>query len=1715
MNRKMHWVISLLFIQLLVYYPEMGKGAIINVPGGYATIQDAINNAVNGDMVIVNPGTYYERIIMNGKNIILCSKFFLTGDTSYITSTIIDGESWGRVITVNSGEDSTCMISGFTIRNGNTWQDLNPMGGGVLIENSSARIFNCVIRNNEAPENGGGLAVFGASAAPLIRGCRIINNTAGSFGGGIFIGDCSTRAEIVGCIVSGNSVTCSCGYNGSGGGISIYHTGKVTNCLISGNTAINASIGGGGIFCDWGTYYGNQQILVTGCTITENSASGSGGVGYVIDGGDFRNCIIWNNTNTSGSISNYTGNNFFNCCTVPLPAGPGNIDSDPWFINPAAKNYRLSSLSPCINSGDNAFNSQSFDLDGNQRIAGSNIDMGAYEDQAGVDSTIQIGSGPLLTGSLPIYSVFQYNYSQQLYLSGEINAANNWIRKIRFQYQGGASFYSAWNNWTLYLGNTNKAEFNTTSDWIPKDSLTMVFSGVIPDPVAGNWVEIILTKPFFYDGRNLVVAVDENSTDWDCCATWSAFYNGDNRAISYYSYDINPDPESPPMATSLESLIPQLQFDISHNIGILQGHITEEPFCTDPVSGVTVVAGSHSTITDSSGYYRLEIPAGIYPCLTAYYMNVTNTVQNVTVRVDTVATQDFCLPAYFPPPVSLQATTTGTNLNTVHLTWKQPGAVPDQWIHWDNGDFIGAMGYLGPATFSVASRWPVEDIAPFNGTYLKKIRFSVSDPLSVYTIKIWTGENASTLVLSQPVIDPYIGGWNEITLSTPVLIDGTRELWFGYEAVQYETGYPVTISSGPSVAGKGDMMNSGYGWFSVHNSWGWEWNWPLQGFISDNPSPSSPQILLPAATPASHETNFIGQTTPPDIPSVKLFEHAIAAGNNIGNASPAKMNNNVPANNMFSSSKVLTGYNIYRDNVLIADSVTDLFYNDPELPAGIYQYGVTALYTTGESQPAGPVQVQVYNCFPPTGLTVSNDSLTTTTARVSWTPSTLSPELHWILEYGYSGFQQGTGITVDISDNPYYTIGNLSPGYEYDVYVKTYCESAGACEWVMKKFKTHYFNCPSGSVPEREICGENTNGCDPLFPQYDTILNGETICGTAWLLRSHRDADWYAFTINQPSDVKLTGNAEFTSRMGIGLSPCPTGQLYNYSTAYGPGFNRTFSIRLLNPGTYFVYVMPDFSEQVACDSINRYWIHLSANSCLTPDSLKVFNTTPSTADLEWYSTSGQWNIEYGPYGFTQGTGTMINGTTSNPYHLTGLTMGRYYSFYVQSNCGTSSVSEWAGPCTFYIPCPSSTLPFSESFTAQTIGITPQCWNIQGNINPGSWTTEMGSMAGGEVPELSFNPYNNFFSGQSSLWSPVINTTGMASVIMSFKQYLSFVSYTLNASVRVLTTSDGGVNWQEVWSFSQPGYSGASTVSFEISNSDIGSASFQVAFSVSGNSWEIPSWKIDDISLIGIPKTGTLEGLITTCGGTQPLAGVSVTAGSYNTATNASGAYQIPDMLVGSYSVVLSKSGYVTKTIPAVQIQYNQTTTLDTCLALSGPPVNRTIANDTVKTGQTRCYDATQVITVAGAGTSFVVQSGSTVNMIAGSKIDFRTGTKIKSGSHLHGWIAPTGPYCGAKEASFIETADYQQEPAGNQKSGIPVVFPNPTSGIFYLNPQNVKPENPVRMCIYNLQGNRILEEEFVLNGKHEFNLSGKPAGIYVMKLFYDDSVYTIKVILNR
>ncbi|MCL1921271.1 MAG: InlB B-repeat-containing protein [Kiritimatiellaeota bacterium] len=227
------------------------------VSGTGVALRTAVNNAVDGDVLIVSPGTYWA--IDSGMKKIRIES---TGGAS---ATFINGGGTNRCATLyvmgyNAMATNTVLV-GFTLTNGNanaTGVADNGYGGGAL----GGTLINCTLSGNQANDGGG------AYEGTLIN-CTLSGNKAYDDGGGAYEG------TLTGCTLSGNTAT----YWGGGA-----RSGTLTNCTLSGN---EANYGGG-------TYWGT----LTDCTLSGNTATYWGGGAR---GGRLTGCTL------SGNEARYGG----------------------------------------------------------------------------------------------------------------------------------------------------------------------------------------------------------------------------------------------------------------------------------------------------------------------------------------------------------------------------------------------------------------------------------------------------------------------------------------------------------------------------------------------------------------------------------------------------------------------------------------------------------------------------------------------------------------------------------------------------------------------------------------------------------------------------------------------------------------------------------------------------------------------------------------------------------------------------------------------------------------------------------------------------------------------------------------------------------------------------------------------------------------------------------------------------------------------------------------------------------------------------------------------------------------------------------------------------------------------------------------------------------------------------------------------------------------
>ena len=285
----------------------------------YASIQDAIDHASDGDTIWVCDGTYAENIDFLGKAIIVRSM-------GGAETTVIDAGLSGSVATFANGEGLDSVLHDLTLRRGRgTYVELEgTYGGGVFCDSSSPTVTDCIIINNEirGGSDGGGAGIYCRSASPAFADCLIDSNDSdwngggaycsASFpiftncdftqnftlrkGGGIF-SDSDSSPTLIGCNIQTNFAN-----SAFAAGAGIYFDASpsptLTGCIVE-NNGIRVPTGHG----DGGGIYFNNMVsaTLTECTFSDNRANGNGaGVFLISSTVTFTGCDFIENTASLG-----------------------------------------------------------------------------------------------------------------------------------------------------------------------------------------------------------------------------------------------------------------------------------------------------------------------------------------------------------------------------------------------------------------------------------------------------------------------------------------------------------------------------------------------------------------------------------------------------------------------------------------------------------------------------------------------------------------------------------------------------------------------------------------------------------------------------------------------------------------------------------------------------------------------------------------------------------------------------------------------------------------------------------------------------------------------------------------------------------------------------------------------------------------------------------------------------------------------------------------------------------------------------------------------------------------------------------------------------------------------------------------------------------------------------------------------------------------------
>ena len=360
MARKANLGLTIVAVLGLLTLSGLTLADELYVPSQYGTIQAAIDDANDGDVVVVADGDY---VGVGNKNLDFVGREITVRSLNGPEFTIIDCENDGRGFYFHSGEDGNSVLGGFTITNGHATSSSpgSADGGGILCVGSNPTINNCVFVGNSAIHDGGG--IYTMESSPKIINCTFAGNQANEHGGGM---SCSMSDGLVSkCVFIGNSAA---GSSGDGGGIAIFSSNrlKIENCLYTGNKAKD---GGGAIR----NYRASPTII--NCTVNTNQAVTGGGIENEPGSSPvIVNCILWGNIGNGSEMRNehdsrpilsycdvkggWNGSGVRNYSGSYVIDGGGNINANPLFVSGLLGHYYLNQIaagqasdSPCVDAG--------------------------------------------------------------------------------------------------------------------------------------------------------------------------------------------------------------------------------------------------------------------------------------------------------------------------------------------------------------------------------------------------------------------------------------------------------------------------------------------------------------------------------------------------------------------------------------------------------------------------------------------------------------------------------------------------------------------------------------------------------------------------------------------------------------------------------------------------------------------------------------------------------------------------------------------------------------------------------------------------------------------------------------------------------------------------------------------------------------------------------------------------------------------------------------------------------------------------------------------------------------------------------------------------------------------------------------------------------------------------------------------------------------------
>ncbi|MDB0013102.1 right-handed parallel beta-helix repeat-containing protein [Schleiferiaceae bacterium] len=379
---------------------------------------------------------------------------------------------------------------------------------------------------------------------------------------------------------------------------------------------------------------------------------------------------------------------------------------------------------------------------------------------------------------------------------------------------------------------------------------------------------------------------------------------------------------------------------------------------------------------------------------------------------------------------------------------------------------------------------------------------------------------------------------------------------------------------------------------------------------------------------------------------------------------------------------------------------------------GTYTYGYNESYIDNIEVRQAP------QCPEPFGFTTTVS--TDTSATIDWSDSSVVS--NYFVEWGQSGFTQGTGATIDTVSTSEWSSSSLTSNTTYDFYVQSECSALGInspwfgpitittpCSPTAKPLVEGFENLATtfgtATAPNFADCWVQDRGVSASYVRGMSNTYG-TVYGNGYMefWGMAMNSDTLAFSSPPIENLSTEGaevtfyaylnSASYLGELEVGVSDF-SGSLSSARAATEIKLSTSwqqFSVYLdsnfLQSGDARVsFILPEGNGQWNDLRIDSVTI-ADLPSCGTYNHM-IGSITDTSADLSWdYFGNDCFTIEYGLSGFIQGTGvgsqsgTIDSNITSN-YVMSGLNPNTSYDFYVENCC---SPGTWEGPFTFSTEC---------------------------------------------------------------------------------------------------------------------------------------------------------------------------------------------------------------------------------------------------------------------------------------------------------------------------------------------------------------------------------------------------------------------------------------------